>query len=72
MYPYLYDDIVLNPKKVSFIIIQVKNDLNAHRHVDIFPNMDPFKCGLLSKEDLEDRIFPIPIIRLLFSLSAKV
>lgn len=71
VYPYLYDDIVLNPKKVGFIIVQVKNDSNAHRHVDIFPNMDPFKCGLLSEEDLEDGIFPIPIIRLLFSLSAK-
>ncbi len=71
VYPYLYGGTDLDPKKVGFIIVQVKNDSNVQRaQADVFPNMDPFKCGLLDESDLEDGIFPIPIIRFLFSLSS--
>jgi hypothetical protein len=70
VYPYLYDGIDLNVKQVGFIIVQVKNDSNANRSgVDAFKKMDPFKCGLLNDLDKEDGRFPIPIIRILFSLS---
>ncbi|KAI9434763.1 hypothetical protein BJY52DRAFT_1231070 [Lactarius psammicola] len=71
VYPYLYDSLDLEVKNVGFIIVQVKNDSNASRSDDasIFRKMDPFKCGLLGDSDKVDGRFPIPIIRLLFSLS---
>ncbi|KAI9449302.1 hypothetical protein BJY52DRAFT_1227846 [Lactarius psammicola] len=71
VYPYLYDSLDLEVKNVGFIIVQVKNDSNASRSDDasIFRKMDPFKCGLLGDSDMVDGRFPIPIIRLLFSLS---
>ena len=71
VYPYLYDTIKFDPKKVGFVIVQVKNDSNPSRSTadDIFSAMDPFTCGLLDNSDLEDGIFPIPIIRFVFSLS---
>ena len=71
VYPYLYDTVKLDPKKVGFVIVQVKNDSNSYRSTadDIFSVMDPFACGLLNNSDLEDGIFPIPIIRFVFSLS---
>ncbi len=72
VYPYVYGGTDLDPKKIGFIIVQVKNDSNTCRHADVFPNMDPFKCGLLKDENLEGGILPIPIIRLFFSLSGKV
>lgn len=73
VYPYLYDTIKFDPKKVGFIIVQVKNDSNPYRSTadDIFSAMDPFRCGLLNDSDLEDGAFPIPIIRFLFSLSSE-
>lgn len=71
VYPYLYDDIVLDRRNIGFILVQVKNSLKSYHHDEIFPDMDPFKCGLLDKSDLEDGKFPIPIIRLFFSLGAK-
>ncbi|KAH8993716.1 hypothetical protein EDB92DRAFT_2113656 [Lactarius akahatsu] len=67
VYPYLYGGTDLDPKKVGFIIVQVKN---GQAQADAFPNMDPFKCGFLDESDLEDGKFPIPIIHLLFSLSS--
>jgi hypothetical protein len=71
VYPYLYDDsTVLDHKKIGFIIVQVKNDSDPN-HLDpnaLFPLMDPIKHGLISKSDIEDGVFPIPIIRLIFSL----
>ncbi|KAH9173206.1 hypothetical protein EDB89DRAFT_2068954 [Lactarius sanguifluus] len=71
VYPYLYGGTDLDPKKVGFIIVQVKNDSNTQQaQADAFPNMDPFKCGLLDNSDLEDGKFPIPIMRLLFRLSS--
>jgi hypothetical protein len=71
VYPYLYGGLDLDVKKVGFIIVQVKNDRTTSRsdYVDIFKKMDPFKCGLLDDSDKEDGRFPIPIIRILFSLS---
>ncbi|KAI9436499.1 hypothetical protein H4582DRAFT_2078772 [Lactarius indigo] len=71
VYPYLYDSFDLNVKKVGFIIVQVKNDSNTSRSDDlkIFQNMDPFKCGILDLSDTEDGQFPIPIIRIVFSIS---
>ncbi|KAI9429189.1 hypothetical protein H4582DRAFT_2153637 [Lactarius indigo] len=70
VYPYLYDSLNLNVKNVGFIIVQVKNDSNASRsdEASIFKKMDPFKCGLLGDSDKVDGRFPIPIIRILFSL----
>ncbi|KAI9430204.1 hypothetical protein H4582DRAFT_1820313, partial [Lactarius indigo] len=71
VYPYLYDSFDLDVKKVGFIIVQVKNDSNTSRSDDlkIFQNMDPFKCGILDLSDTEDGQFPIPIIRIVFSIS---
>ncbi|KAH9179801.1 hypothetical protein EDB89DRAFT_2238751 [Lactarius sanguifluus] len=61
----------LDVKKVGFIIVQVKNDSNTSQCDDlkIFQNMDPFKCGILDLSDTEDGQFPIPIIRIVFSIS---
>ncbi len=71
VYPYLYDSLNLDVKNVGFIMVQVKNDSNASQSDDanIFKKMDPFECGLLNDSDKEDGRFPIPIIRLLFTLS---
>ncbi|KAI9444320.1 hypothetical protein H4582DRAFT_2071891 [Lactarius indigo] len=71
VYPYLYDSFDLDVKKVGFIIVQVKNDSNTSLSDDlkIFQNMDPFKCGILDLSDTEDGQFPIPIIRIIFSIS---
>ncbi|KAI9445890.1 hypothetical protein H4582DRAFT_1901738 [Lactarius indigo] len=71
VYPYLYNSLDLDVKNVGFIIVQVKNNSSASRSKDaeIFQNMDPFKCGLLDDSDKVNGRFPIPIIRILFSLS---
>jgi hypothetical protein len=70
VYPFIYGSTELVRNRVGFIIVQVKNDSNPHRPMlDVFPNMDPFACGLLRDSDLEDGRFPIPIIRLLFLLA---
>jgi hypothetical protein len=77
VYPFLYDaddskEYKLDVKKVSFIIVQVKNDSNASRVKDshtILRNMDPVHRGLLEESDKVDGRFPIPIIRIVFSLS---
>ena len=72
VYPFLYGGKELVRKRVGFIIVQVKNDSNTHRPINnIFPNMDPRKCRLLDESDIEDNVFPIPIIRLLFLLSSE-
>lgn len=69
VYPYLYDTIKFDPKKFCFITVQVKNDSNPSRSTadDIFSAMDPFTCSLLDDSDLEDGIFPIPIIHSLMA-----
>ncbi len=69
VYPFLHGGRDLVRRRVGFIIVQVKNDLNFRRATSgVFPNMDPLKCGLIARSDLEDGCFPIPIIRILFSL----
>ncbi|KAI9444403.1 hypothetical protein BJY52DRAFT_1128237, partial [Lactarius psammicola] len=69
VYPFLHGGCDLVCRRVSFIIVQVKNDLNFCRATsEVFPSMDPLKCGLIEHSDLEDGCFPIPIIRILFSL----
>jgi hypothetical protein len=72
-YPFLFGGEDLVRTRVGFILVQVKLDSNVRRStIGVFPNMDPFKCGILnSKHDLEDGHFPIPIIHLLFLLAQK-
>ena len=72
VYPYLYNGLDLDTKKVGFIIVQVKNDLNVSpsEYPSMFLKMDPLKCGLLSGSNMEDRQFPIPIIHIIFLLSS--
>jgi len=73
VYPYLYDSIDLKVKNVGFVIVQVKNDSNQSRSdADWFRNMDPFKCGLLDDTDIVKGVFPIPIIRIVFTLANDV
>lgn len=69
VYPFLYNSTDLNVKNVSFIIVQVKNDSSRRCGDDVFKKMDPFKCGLLNGADKVNGRFPIPIIRIVFSLS---
>jgi hypothetical protein len=71
VYPFLYDSLDLNVRNIGFIIVQVKNDSNLARSEDVnlFRKMDPFKCGLLNESDKEDGRFPIPLIRIVFSLA---
>ncbi|KAH9021093.1 hypothetical protein EDB83DRAFT_2320509, partial [Lactarius deliciosus] len=45
-------------------------DLNSQES-SIFKKMDPFKCGLLGDSDKVNGRFPIPIIRILFSLMSS-
>jgi hypothetical protein len=77
VYPYLYNGTDLDVKKVGFIIVQVKNDSTGPSRGrgqvdDIFQKMDPFECGLAHNiADKENGRFPIPIIRILFSLSTS-
>ncbi|KAH9015441.1 hypothetical protein EDB83DRAFT_2321310 [Lactarius deliciosus] len=73
VYPYLYGSLDLNVKNVGFIIVQVKNDSSASGsdYASIFKKMDPFKCGLLGDSDKVNGRFPIPIIRILFSLMSS-
>ncbi|KAI0298434.1 hypothetical protein B0F90DRAFT_702078 [Multifurca ochricompacta] len=73
VYPFLYGDIHLDVQKLGFIIVQVKNDasISPKKFNGIFRDMDPFKSELLDASDKKNGIFPIPIIRLLFSLSSK-
>jgi hypothetical protein len=72
VYPFLYDTLDLDVKKLGFIIIQIKNDPNLSESevLSSFSKMDPFICSLLDNSDKdEDGRFPIPIIRIVFSLS---
>jgi hypothetical protein len=73
VYPFIYGGNDLVRKRIGFIIVQVKNDSNLYRSMlNVFPNMDPFTCGLLDNSDLEhDGTFSIPIIRLLFLLTRR-
>jgi hypothetical protein len=72
VYPYLYDSIDLEVKHVGFVIVQVKNDSKPYRsQADWFKNMDPFKCGLLGDSDKDEGVFPIPIIRIVFTLAVE-
>ena len=70
VFPFLFDTLDLDVKKLGFIIIQIKNDPNESDLAGLFIKMDPFTCGLLDESDKdEDGRFPIPIIRIVFSLS---
>ncbi|KAI0302852.1 hypothetical protein B0F90DRAFT_1816405 [Multifurca ochricompacta] len=73
VYPFLYGDIHLDVQKLGFILVQVKNNasIGPKEFNGIFRDMDPFEYELLDASDKENGIFPIPIIRLLFSLSSK-
>jgi len=74
VYPFLYNGIDLDINKVGFIIIQVKDDSAAYGAGsldDLFLKMDPFSCRLIYDIDKEDGRFPIPIIRIVFLLSAS-
>ncbi|KAH9063738.1 hypothetical protein EDB83DRAFT_801916 [Lactarius deliciosus] len=71
IYPFLYGGTDLDVDKVGFIIVQVeKNDTSEAAQDQIFKQMDPFACGLLSLDKLERR-FPIPIIRIVFALCSS-
>ena len=71
VYPFLYGGTDLVRKRVGFIIVQVKNRSNANRNA-VFRGMDPFGCQIIdTTKDLENQRFPIPIIRLFFSLAQK-
>jgi hypothetical protein len=73
VYPYLYDSMDLEVKNVGFVIVQVKNDSNQSRpDAEWFRNMDPFKCKLLEESDKDKAPFPIPIIRIVFTLANDV
>ncbi|KAI0301698.1 hypothetical protein B0F90DRAFT_1667815 [Multifurca ochricompacta] len=73
VYPYLYGGIDLDMQKLGFIIVQVKNDPDISRSDfnELFKKMDPFKYKLLDESDKKDGTFPIPIIRILFTLSSR-
>ena len=76
VYPYLYHGKDLDVKQLGFIIIHVRNDPIAverpEKDLDeLFSNMDPFRCGLINDDDKEHGRFPIPIICIVFLLSAN-
>ena len=68
VYPFLYEALELDPEKLGFIIVQVKNDSNENRATgdDVFRKMDPFECGLLDKSKKDT--LTVPIIRIVFWL----
>ena len=72
VYPYLYDSdhLDVNGENVGFIMVQVKNDpkITRSHYNEIFQKMNPFDCRLLDDSDKVSGRFPIPIIRILFSL----
>ncbi|KAH8990142.1 hypothetical protein EDB86DRAFT_3104146 [Lactarius hatsudake] len=71
VYPYLYDtsDLVIN--KVGFIVVQVTNHAdNPTPDTNLFKNMDPFLCELVSGDDRPG--FTVPIIRIVFALGEGV
>lgn len=77
VYPYLYEALNLDVKKLGFIIVQVKNHSNVSRNdiPEVFQKMDSFGCGLLSKskdKSKKQSPFTIPIIRILFLLSGTL
>ena len=72
VYPFLYDTLDLDVKRVGFVIVQIKNDptLSDSDLLSSLRQMDPFLCKLLDDSDKDkDNQFPIPIIRIVFSLS---
>ncbi|KAH8998873.1 hypothetical protein EDB86DRAFT_3075930 [Lactarius hatsudake] len=70
VYPYLCDTSDLVTNKVGFIIVQVKNYADKlSRDTELFQKIDPFVCGLVSKDD--ESSFTVPIIRIVFSLGGK-
>ena len=72
VYPFVYDTLDLDVKRVGFIIVQIKNDptVSDSDILSWFRQMDPFICKLLDDSDKDgDNLFPIPIIRIVFSLS---
>jgi hypothetical protein len=76
VYPYLTNTTQLDIDEVGFIIVQVKNnpDITVSQRGaidDIFLKMDPFSCHLIDDSDKVDGLFPVPIIRILFLLSAE-
>ncbi len=67
VYPFLHETRDLAAKKVGFIVVRVENHATYMApDADLFRKMDPFHCGLLSKEDRQD--FTVPIIRIVFAL----
>ncbi|KAH9178639.1 hypothetical protein EDB89DRAFT_1927636 [Lactarius sanguifluus] len=67
VYPYLYDTSDLVISKVGFIVVQVTNHAdNPTPDANLFKNMDPFLCELVSKDDRPG--FTVPIIRFVFAL----
>jgi hypothetical protein len=76
VYPFLYNttDLTtdLNIRKVSFIIIQVRNRSSKSESLDkMFSKIDPFECKLLKDIHKKEGRFPIPIIRIVFLLSGN-
>ncbi len=65
VFPYIYNTIHLDIKKVGFIIVQVNNTKSVRRREDLFTKMDPFACNLFRKDT-------VPIIRLVFSLRTHI
>jgi len=67
VYPFLFNTRDLVVKQVGFVIVQVKNHAtHMTPEANLFKNMDPFHCGLLSEKDKKS--FTVPIIRIVFAL----
>ena len=62
IYPFLYDSDGLNEKKIGFIVIQVKNNLDPSWFgAKVFKKMDLWQCDLLNESDKDGSPFPISI-----------
>ncbi|KAI0253968.1 hypothetical protein BJV78DRAFT_1190674, partial [Lactifluus subvellereus] len=65
VFPYLYGSNVLDDKKVSFIMVQVKNDSKfSLPDAELFRQMDPFVLLDKSDRNVSGGPFSIPIIRI--------
>ncbi len=70
VYPFLYETSDLDVNNIGSIIVRVKNRGNDMApNADVFKEMDPFVCKLLSKEDSTQ--FTIPIVRIVFALGGE-
>jgi hypothetical protein len=71
VYPFLFRSEDLIIENVGFIMIQVKNyAVNKNPDADLFREMDPFICKLLSAKH-DSSGFTTPIIRIVFSLGGE-